>query len=569
MGASGKSLSRQLVAITLVSLLALVGLFAVVLHSERSLLLQDRQEKVRSLVEVAVGVVAGFEQEARAGRLTAEAAQAAAKAALRSMRYDKTEYFWINDLGRPFPVMVMHPTVPALEGQVLDAERFNKAVSAQEGVTGSRTALERKNLFVAFVDVVTRAGDGYVEYLWPKPKAGGGVTEELYPKLSYVRKFEPWGWIIGTGIYVDDVDRMFREAAVTFLAWGLGIGAVIVIPLILLRRSLFRLLGGEPREAVAAVRRIAGGDLTAAVPVAAGDTDSLLASMDGMQAQLRSMIGEVIGGADGMSRDAAKLLETAEQVLARSQQQSEAAQAIAAAVEQMSVSIDQIAQNARDAHGLAAESGALADQGGTVIQQASEEIHRLATAVNGSSGQIRELERHSDEISSVVNVIKEIADQTNLLALNAAIEAARAGEQGRGFAVVADEVRKLAERTTASTNEIGGTIARIQEGTHGAVASMDRGVEQATVGVTLAGDAGAAIQHIREGAQRVIEVVNAISESIREQSAASNEIANRIENIAHMTEESAGEMAGTTAAARDLQQTAATLRQSVGRFRLG
>jgi len=569
MGASRNTLSRQLVAITLLSLLALAGLFTVVLYSERSLLLQDRREKVRSLVEAAVGLVAGYEQEARAGRLSPEAAQAAAKSALRGMRYDKTEYFWINDLGRPYPVMVMHPTVPALEGKVLDAERFNKAVSAQEGAAGTRTALDRKNLFVAFVDVATRAGDGYVEYLWPKPKAGGGVTEELYPKLSYVKKFEPWGWIIGTGIYVDDVDQMFREAALTFLAWGLAIGAVIVVPLILLRRSLFRLLGGEPREALAAVRRIAAGDLTAAVPVAAGDTDSLLASMEAMQGQLRAMIGEIIHGADGMSRDAANLLATAEQVLARSQQQSEAAQAIAAAVEQMSVSIDQIAQNARDAHGLAAEAGALADQGGTVIHQASTEIHHLATAVNGSSGQIRELERHSDEISSVVNVIKEIADQTNLLALNAAIEAARAGEQGRGFAVVADEVRKLAERTTASTNEIGGTIARIQEGTHGAVSSMDHGVDQATVGVNLASDAGAAILRIREGAQRVIEVVNAISESIREQSAASNEIANRIENIAHMTEESAGEMAGTTAAARDLQRTADALRQTVGRFRTG
>ena len=568
MKTSRLSLSGRLIAMTLLAMSALLVLFAAVLFGDRAQLMQSKQEKVRSLVESAHGVLSHFEQAARDGRMSQEDAQKAAMTAVRAIRYDKTEYFWINDLGKPVPKMIMHPTVPALDGKVLDAERFNKAISAQEGSDGSKVALDRKNLFVAFNEVADKAGHGYVEYLWPKPKVGGGVTEELYTKLSYVKKFEPWGWVIGTGIYIDDVDSAFRAGAFKFLVWALMIGATIVVPLVLLHRHLTQLLGGEPQAAVAAAHRIAGGDLRVPITCRAGDRGSLMAGMREMQDSLRSMISEVTSQAAQLSGNAEVLMYAAEQVADRSQLQSEAAQAIAASVEQMTASIDQIAQSAHDAHGIVVEAGSLAADGGTVIQQASDEIHRLSAAVHSSSAQIQELERHSGEISSIVNVIKEIADQTNLLALNAAIEAARAGEQGRGFAVVADEVRKLAERTSASTSEIASMIGRIQAGTHTAVASMTQGENQATQGVALANKAGESIGHIRDSAQRVTDVVTAISDSIREQSAASNEISSRVERIAQMTEEGADEVSRTASAARELQEMSRVLHESVGRFNL-
>lgn len=542
---SSMSLRNRLITLTVATVVGLSVLFVVVLMNQRAQLLSDRQEKVRNLVEVAHATVTHFEQQVAAGKLDTTAAQKGATDALRAMRYDNIEYFWINDLN---DTMIMHPIRADLDGKKLDQFKDKNG----------------KLLFVEFNRVVEAQGAGFVDYVWPKP----GFDEPV-PKISYVKGTADWKWVVGSGIYIDDVDAIFWRNAFGFLAWGLGIGGFIAISLALVGRNLIRTLGGDPQYASQITRRIAAGDLTTDVVCAPGDTTSVLAGMKEMQQTLRQMIDEIVRGAEQLASASAQLLRASEEVAVRSAQQSEAASSMAAAVEEMTVSIGQVAENAHEAHTISVQSGELSSKGTTVIQSAATEMHEISRAVESSSAIILDLGQQSNQITSIVNTIREIADQTNLLALNAAIEAARAGEQGRGFAVVADEVRKLAERTSLSTAEISGMVERIQTGTRNAVTSMETGVRQASAGVALATQAGESITEIRDGATRVMEVVNSISDSIREQGTVSSEIARSIEHIAQMSEESAHAVQDTAAAARHMQQLSSSLHGSVSRFKLG
>ena len=541
---SGLSLRAKLNGLTIVAIFGLCLLSVIVLIGERNQLLTDRQEKIRNLVEVAQATVSLYEKQAADGKLSVDDAKKLAIEAVRNMRYDKTEYFWVNDLNA---VIIMHPIKPELDGK--DLSQFKDK--------------NGKTIFVEFSNMVKQNGAGFVDYVWPKP----GFKDEV-PKISYVKGSTTWGWVIGSGIYIDDVDALFRHNALILLGWIVLIGGFIAVSLILVGRNVFKTIGGDPQTAMQVTRQIAAGDLTTDVPCAVGDTNSLLASMKEMQQTLRRMIEEIVEGAGQLSMASGQLLQASEEVAKRSQQQSESASSMAAAVEEMTVSIDQVGENAREAHHISVQAGELSSHGTEVVRHAADEMNRIASAVQSSAMVIEELGHQSDQITQIVKTIREIADQTNLLALNAAIEAARAGEQGRGFAVVADEVRKLAERTSRSTTEITSMVERIQKGTRDAVSSMETGVTQAGNGVELAGQAGASIAEIRDGAMRVVNVVNNISDSIREQGAVSSDIAKSIENIARMSEESSQAVQETARAARHLQQLSSSLHNLVTRFRL-
>jgi len=223
----------------------------------RQALWHERELKTRQLVESSFSVLTHFHAQQQKGELSEAAAQAAAIGTIKAMRYDEKEYFWLNDLGTPIPKMVMHPTVPSLDGQVLDAEQFNCATGQRVGADGAFTATNgKKNLFVAFVEVVNQGGHGYVTYDWPKPTAGGHVTAERYAKLSYVKKFEPWGWLIGSGVYIDDVDAAVHQQAGRNALMVAGIGIVLLLFAALMARSITQPL----QQTVKRMRAIGQGD---------------------------------------------------------------------------------------------------------------------------------------------------------------------------------------------------------------------------------------------------------------------------------------------------------------------
>ncbi len=329
-----------------------------------------------------------------------------------------------------------------------------------------------------------------------------------------------------------------------------------------------RILGGDAHYASEVAREIAGGNLSVEVRAQANNTDSLLYSMKTMRDKLRQMVAGIQASAEQVGRSAEQLAHTSASVAAASAQQSEATSATAAAVEEMTVGIESIAQSSNSAQTFSQESSALSRKGGEVIHGAASEMEKIAGSVEASSAIIGGLEQQSSEIAKIVSVIKDIADQTNLLALNAAIEAARAGEQGRGFAVVADEVRKLAERTTQSTQQIALTINSIQVGTKSAVDSMVDGVNQVRSGTLLAKQAGESIREIQGGAEHVVRVVSDISNALKEQSKASAEIARNIENIAQMVEENNSSSEQAATAAHQLKKLAEELSASVRSFRV-
>jgi methyl-accepting chemotaxis protein len=561
------SIKTRLLLIMAAALTGMVLIAGFALQSEKTTLLEDRKIKTRHLVESAHSLLGHYYDLQQKGVLSEEAAKEAALKAIKALRYEQKEYFWVNDFTAPIPKMLMHPTVPALDGTVLDAAKFNCATSMQGGLDGIIEKTDgKKNLFVAFNEVANKSGQGYVTYNWPKPKEAGGTTAELYTKLSFVKKFEGWNWLIGSGIYLDDVDTIFWNHATWLLGIIMAIAALIGGVMIMVIRRITRSLNdlGSAMDAIQT-----SNDLSRRVTVTGQDEIGRIGhSFNQMIQSFQEIIQQVISNSHGVMQAAGKLSESSRRVAVRSQSQSEATTSMAAAVEEVTTSIGHVADSSQETHDIAHKSGELSSQGGEVVQGAAMEMSKIADSVNQSSQFIQQLGEHSNQISAIVNVIKEIADQTNLLALNAAIEAARAGEQGRGFAVVADEVRKLAERTARSTMEITTMIGSIQSGTQHAVSSMQEGCARVTEGVAMANRAGESMSQISDGANRVITAVSDISSALREQSAASNQVAQKVEIIAHMTEENsaaANEIAGE---AQQLESLAGALENAVSRFKV-
>jgi methyl-accepting chemotaxis protein len=323
------------------------------------------------------------------------------------------------------------------------------------------------------------------------------------------------------------------------------------------------------QEAAGVLEILAKGDLTARVEGEyQGDHAMIKDSINQMADSLDNALREVGEAVTATASAANQISSSTEEMAAGAQEQTSQTTEVASAVEEMTKTIMENSKNAGDTAGTAKEAKTAAEQGGKVVAETVSGMKQIAEVVKKSAGTVQELGKSSDQIGEIIGVIDDIADQTNLLALNAAIEAARAGEQGRGFAVVADEVRKLAERTTKATKEIAGMIKKIQVETKGAVESMEEGTKKVDEGILLADKAGASLNEIVGISQKVGDMVSQIAAASEEQSSASEQISKNVEAISSVTNQSASGTQQIARAAEDLNRLTENLQGLITRFKL-
>ncbi|MGN5150315.1 methyl-accepting chemotaxis protein [Aeromonas enteropelogenes] len=492
------AVSRKLM---LLLTLALAGFIALLLISASALhrnLMSEREARLQAVLDLAMSRI-----QALATSLPADQAQAEARAMLNSMRFDGDNYLFVIDETRH---IIVHPAKPELVGQQM----------------GEQRAAHTEDHWQRMVDLGKGGHQGRLEYLWASPSG------ESARKMSLVAGYQPWGWILGSGILLQDIE------ATIWSQYELMGGATLLAILLmgLLGFAISRSIVNPLTRINHAMQRVAKGDLVVSIPVEGKDELGMVAHFtnQGLDA-IRHALLEASLGARNVADAALRIAASAEQTNQAVTSQRDQLAQLATAMNEMSATISDVAghaeNTARDTQDATSEAGL----GNQDVHASVHGIQALATEVEQATLQVNQLKEGVMQIGEVTAVISAISEQTNLLALNAAIEAARAGEQGRGFAVVADEVRQLASRTRQSTEEIQSTIAQLQQRAVSAADAMDTSRKLAESSVNQSEKAGQDLSLIVNHIQHVSDMATQIATAAEQQSMVAEDMNRNVSGI--------------------------------------
>ncbi|CAK0773155.1 methyl-accepting chemotaxis protein [Gammaproteobacteria bacterium] len=693
-------------------------------HIERNII-RDNEKSLTNPTDIVFSLLSEYNDRNINGELSFADAQERAKNRIKHLHYGKNEYFWINDNKKPFPTMIMHPVTPALEGKTLDDPKFNCATGLSAGIDGEMVETDgKKNLFQAFTEVIKSKGEGYVYYNWTKPLLGGGTSKETYPKISFVKEFQPWGWIIGTGVYIDDItEEVFAAKAKILIYAAIFAALAMAFSWFMISRTVTLVFGGEPERVTEIANKIAVGDLSSRIETSPDDTSSMMFAMKVMQDNLCKIIAEVTSFVDTAAskgefsvkmsldgklgytktlsellnklsdvtekglkdiirvvqsladgdlsqtivdeypglfgqtkhcinstvdalnrivndiqfivlsagqgdftvrlemadksgylktlsellnqlsnvtenglrdiirvtnlmahgdlttsiykdypglfdqvksginttlenlrnlvnkiKEASDVIQSASKEIVhgnldlsqRTEEQATSLEETAASMDEMTATVQNNAENAKQANQLSINSSEVAEKGGTVV-------NRVITTMSSINESAR-------KIVDIISVIDGIAFQTNILALNAAVEAARAGDQGRGFTVVASEVRNLAQRSATAAKEIKTLI--------------EDSVGKVEDGTKLVNEAGQTMEEIVTSIRRVTGIMGEISAAAMEQGKGIEQINLAVTQMDDVTQRNAALVEEAAAATESLKEQVHVLSAAVSEFKI-
>lgn len=524
---SNLSIKSKLVSIVILSVVLLVMASTFNLMQQRASSMEERQDKLSAQVETAVSLAQHYYDLRNI--LGEETAKKQALQAIETLRYDSTNYFWI--LNQQLNI-ISHPLKPELNGK--NAGNLRDGAGKyhwREMVTISQTSQQK----------------GFLDYQWKSPNG------ELKDKISYVQLFPEWNWVLGSGILVADIQDAFYALAIKegmvavvlsglLFAMGYAISNNILVPLNKLIDNTHKIADGDLRVRMNMTRKDELGDMSQQI--------------DTMLDKLQSTLRTANESADLSSNMANHIAQASEEAATSVNSQHAQLELLSTAMTEMSATISDVAVNAESTAASTNKVVDHANQNDNNMQVTSKTISQVSENISTANELVRDLQSGVSEISQVVSVIRDVSEQTNLLALNAAIEAARAGEQGRGFAVVADEVRNLASRTQNSTNEVQSTIEKLTqqaERTFKAMQSSNEKVDHSVVAsnetrqqldviVNELHNANDMVAQIAAASEQQSTVATEMSESVTGIHLAANEVLQASQSLA----EDSQKMANTT-----------------------